>query len=239
MAVSVRWEESIPPCILSVWASHLPAKHSKCHSTKAQRVSSSPSKCIPVRCSTTSPHPPYVFAKFEWYYLGTPEQNGTKKAEKMEKTKALALLGQGISVICVAAELKVSRQAIYDLKKAAATVSEGATPSRKPGTRRKRLTSLRTDMMLKREAIANPYIYCRQAEEESEEATPGSNMHHPELAALRPESVNVPRRQEAPPHGCHAEEIDCILQAMLFSFKTKYQYTYLNTYIALYFRTPK
>ena len=26
---------------------------------------------------------------------------------------------------------------------------------------------------------------------------------------------------------------------MLFSFKNKYQYTYLNTYIALYFRTPK
>ena len=26
---------------------------------------------------------------------------------------------------------------------------------------------------------------------------------------------------------------------MLFSFKNKYHYTYLNTYIALYFRTPK
>ena len=26
---------------------------------------------------------------------------------------------------------------------------------------------------------------------------------------------------------------------MLFSFKNKYNYTYLNTYIALYFRTPK
>ena len=26
---------------------------------------------------------------------------------------------------------------------------------------------------------------------------------------------------------------------MLFSFKNKYQYTYLNTYLALYFRTPK
>ena len=82
---------------------------------------------------------------------------GQKKLS-MEKTKALALLEQGISVVCVAAELKVSRQAIYDLKKAAAIVSEGATPSRKPGTGRKRLTSLRTDMMLKREVIANPSI---------------------------------------------------------------------------------
>ena len=73
-----------------------------------------------------------------------------KKLSMVEKTKALGLLGQGISVICVAAELKVSRQAIYDLKKAAATVSEGATPSRKPGTGRKQLISLRTDMILKR-----------------------------------------------------------------------------------------
>ena len=76
----------------------------------------------------------------------------------VEKTKALALLGQGISVICVTAELKVSCQAICYLKKSAATVSEGTTPSRKPGTGRKRLTSLYTDMMLKREVIANPSI---------------------------------------------------------------------------------
>ena len=30
-----------------------------------------------------------------------------------------------------------------------------------------------------------------------------------------------------------------VFENMLFSFKNKYQYTYLNTYIALYFRTPK
>ena len=57
VAVSVRWEESKLPCILSVLASHLPAKHSNCHSTRAQRVFSPPSKCIPVQCSTTSPPP--------------------------------------------------------------------------------------------------------------------------------------------------------------------------------------
>ena len=76
----------------------------------------------------------------------------------VEKTKALALLEQGIGVVCRAPELKVSRQAIYDLKKAAATVSEGVTPSRKPGTGRKQLISLLTDIMLKREVIANPSI---------------------------------------------------------------------------------
>ena len=37
-------------------------------------------------------------------------------------------------------------------------------------------------------------------------------MHHPASAALRPEFANAQRRQEAPPHGCHAEETDCILQ---------------------------
>ena len=37
-------------------------------------------------------------------------------------------------------------------------------------------------------------------------------MHHPASAALRPEFANAPRRQEAPPHGCHAEETDCILK---------------------------
>ena len=83
VAVSVRWEESKPPCILSVWASHLPAKHSNCHSTRAQRVSSPPNKCIPVCCSTTSLPPPLPVTSslsFEWYYSGTPEQNGTKKS---------------------------------------------------------------------------------------------------------------------------------------------------------------
>ena len=82
---------------------------------------------------------------------------GQKKLS-MVKTKVLALLEHRISVTCVVAELKVSRQAINDLKKATATVSEGATPSGKPGTRRKRLTSVHTDMMLKREVTANPSI---------------------------------------------------------------------------------
>ena len=83
---------------------------------------------------------------------------GRKKLNIVEKTKALTLLGQGISAISVAAESKISCQAIYDLKKAATTVPEGATPSRKPGSGRKRLTSLCTDMMLKREVTANPSI---------------------------------------------------------------------------------
>ena len=77
---------------------------------------------------------------------------GRKKLNMVEKTTALTLLGQGTSAISVAAELKVSRQAIYDFKKAA------ATPSHKPGSGRKRLTSLRMDMMLKREVTANPSI---------------------------------------------------------------------------------
>ena len=138
---------------------------------------------------------------------------GLKKLSMVEKTKALALLEQGISVICVAPELKVSHQAIYDLKKAAATVSEGATPSRKLGTGRKRLTSLCTDMMLKKEVIANPSVTATSLRNNQPPgAQKRSNMQHPASAALKPEYANVPRHQDTPPHGCHAKETDCILQ---------------------------
>ena len=37
-------------------------------------------------------------------------------------------------------------------------------------------------------------------------------MHHPTSAALRPEFVHEPLHQEAPPHACHEEETDLILQ---------------------------
>ena len=34
-------------------------------------------------------------------------------------------------------------------------------------------------------------------------------------------------------------QVSILSEQMLFSFKNKYHYTYLNTYIALYFRTTK
>ena len=34
-------------------------------------------------------------------------------------------------------------------------------------------------------------------------------------------------------------KVSILSEQILFSFKNKYHYTYLNTYIALYFRTPK
>ena len=37
-------------------------------------------------------------------------------------------------------------------------------------------------------------------------------MHHPASAALRPEFAHALRHQEAPPHACHEEETDLILQ---------------------------
>ena len=83
---------------------------------------------------------------------------GRKLLSIVEITKALTLLGQGISILCLAAELKVSRQAIYDLKKAATTILEGVTPPCMPGSGRKRLTSSHMDRMLKREVIANHLI---------------------------------------------------------------------------------
>ena len=74
----------------------------------------------------------------------------------VEKTRALTLLGQGVSVIRVAASLNVNRITIYKLKKAAATLPEGGVPPRKQGSGGKRKTSPRTDKVLKREVMQNP-----------------------------------------------------------------------------------
>lgn len=75
-----------------------------------------------------------------------------------EKARALALLEQGMSVIRVAADVQVTRMAIYSLKKAAAAHPPGTVPPRKPGSGAPRKTSTRTDKILKREVIADPCI---------------------------------------------------------------------------------
>ena len=83
---------------------------------------------------------------------------GRTKLSMLEKSRAIALLDQGMSVIRVAADLKVSRQAIYRVREAAATLPPGTTPPRKPGSGAPRKTSSRTDTLLKREVMLNPSI---------------------------------------------------------------------------------
>ncbi|MPC99217.1 hypothetical protein E2C01_094617 [Portunus trituberculatus] len=58
-----------------------------------------------------------------------------------EKTRTLTLLEQGMSFICVADDLKVTRRAIYNLKHEAATLPPGTIPSRKMGSGAPRKTS--------------------------------------------------------------------------------------------------
>ena len=63
-----------------------------------------------------------------------------------------------MSVICVAADLQVTRMAIYSLKKAAAAHPPGTAPPRKQGSGAPKETSTHTDRILKREVTSDPSI---------------------------------------------------------------------------------
>lgn len=52
----------------------------------------------------------------------------------------------------------MSRQAVYNLKKAAASLSAGTVPMRIKRFRTKRKTSPRTDKVLKHKVLANPSV---------------------------------------------------------------------------------
>ncbi|MPC47858.1 hypothetical protein E2C01_041617 [Portunus trituberculatus] len=62
------------------------------------------------------------------------------------------------SVIHVATDLKVSRQAIYRVQDAVTTVAPGMTAPWKPGSGAPRKTSARTDKLLKHEVMNNSCI---------------------------------------------------------------------------------
>lgn len=75
-----------------------------------------------------------------------------------EKSRALTLLEKGDSVIAVARDLGVSREAIYQLKRSAAPLPKGTVPKRKSGSGAPKKTTARTDNLLKREVLSNPAI---------------------------------------------------------------------------------
>ncbi|XP_042241303.1 uncharacterized protein LOC121878935 isoform X3 [Homarus americanus] len=83
---------------------------------------------------------------------------GRNKLTVHEKAWALTQLELGMSVIRVAADLKVSRQSIYHLRHAAAPLPPGAIPKRKVGSGAVRKTSQRTDNILKREVMSDPAV---------------------------------------------------------------------------------
>ena len=83
---------------------------------------------------------------------------GRKKLQMEEKSHALTLLKKGESVIAVARDIGVSRKAIYQLKRSAASLSPCMVPKQKSGSGAPKKTSPRTDKLLKREVLSYPYI---------------------------------------------------------------------------------
>ena len=74
---------------------------------------------------------------------------GRKKLSTEEKSRALTMIQCGFSITRVAADLHVSRQALHDLKRAAARLPSCRTPPRKMGTGRKKKTTARTDALMR------------------------------------------------------------------------------------------
>jgi len=67
-----------------------------------------------------------------------------------EKSRALTLLEKGDSVIAVAGDVGVSREAIYQLIRLAALLPHVMVPKRTSGPGAPKKTSPRTDKLLKR-----------------------------------------------------------------------------------------
>ena len=74
---------------------------------------------------------------------------GRKKLQMEEKARALILLEKGDSVIAVARDIGVSRAAIYQSTRAAASLPTGMVPKRKCDSGAPKKTSPRTDKLLK------------------------------------------------------------------------------------------
>ena len=83
---------------------------------------------------------------------------GRKKLQIEKKSRVLTLLEKGELVIAVVRYIGVSREAIYQLKKSAASLSPGMVPKRKSGSGGPKKTSPRTDKFLKREVLSYPSI---------------------------------------------------------------------------------
>ena len=82
---------------------------------------------------------------------------GRKKLLIEETTRVLTMLENGIPVICLAANLHVSRQAIYD-QLVAAKLPSGTTTPRKVVTGAKKKTTTRTDALIRHEVMMYPSV---------------------------------------------------------------------------------
>ena len=83
---------------------------------------------------------------------------GRKKLQMEEKSRVLTLLEKGELAIAVARDIGVSREAIYQLKRSAASLSPGIVPKRKSSSGAPKKTSPRTNKLLKRKVLSYPSI---------------------------------------------------------------------------------
>ena len=70
-----------------------------------------------------------------------------------EKTPALTMLKEGVSIAHIAADVYVSKRAISDLKPAATGLPDNTMPTRKAGTMRKKMTTDGTNAVWPRDVI--------------------------------------------------------------------------------------
>ena len=87
------------------------------------------------------------------------------KMDQEEKSKVMALVGEGLSNRAIARRIGRSESTIRYLKTAVATQGTGAVPARKKGTGMKRKTHPRTDIMLAREVKKDPFVTAKELKE--------------------------------------------------------------------------
>ena len=83
---------------------------------------------------------------------------GRKKLQMEEKSRVLTLLEKGELAIAVTRDIGVSREAIYQLKGSAASLSPGIVPKQKSGSGAPKKTSPKTNKLLKRKVLSYPSI---------------------------------------------------------------------------------
>lgn len=88
-----------------------------------------------------------------------------KKLSMLDKSAVLALVQEGFSNRQIARKTERSEKSVRRVKRAASALGAGVTPEMKKGTGTKRKTNARTDTILQRGVIKDPYITAKEIKE--------------------------------------------------------------------------
>ena len=121
--------------------------------------------------------------------------------------RVLMLLQKENSMIAVARDIGVSREAIFQLKRSAALLPPGMIPKRKSGSGAPKKTTPRTDKLLKREITSYPFIASVELKKQAHQASPhslnqGNSSSNPERSL----SIMSSSSQEAHVHCSNEKE---------------------------------